>query len=325
MYLHCVAMFSSRTNLYLIGLQALFALLLVIQSCAISFLTRTTNIPMTEKLENALQVFARVPLLNGPTTIQRLTRIEEVLGAERHGVNLFVKRDDEASLGGGGNKLRKLEFHLGAAKVAAVDTVLTVGGLQSNHARLTAAACARLGLTCELFLSRAVPRNDDNYERSGNVLLNNIFGANTHIVPSGESALEAAEKRAEQLRALGGQVLVIPTGGSTPLGCLGYASCALEISHQEAQLDKPFRQIIVPMAVQGHTQGLPLGSQCWVGAPELSGLFLCLQTGMPRQTRRFDLLGKPCSCSAIRTCLFWTKSMSTARIAVTDTAFPLTR
>ena len=259
MYLHCVAMFSSRTNLYLIGLQALFALLLVIQSCAISFLSRTTNIPMTEKLENALRAFARVPLLNGPTTIQRLTRIEEVLGAERHGVNLFVKRDDEASLGGGGNKLRKLEFHLGAAKVAAVDTVLTVGGLQSNHARLTAAACARLGLTCELFLSRSVPRNDDNYERSGNVLLDNIFGANTHIVPSGESALEAAEKRAEQLRALGRQVLVIPTGGSTPLGCLGYASCALEISHQEAQLDKPFRQIIVSNGSSGTHAGLAAG------------------------------------------------------------------
>jgi L-cysteate sulfo-lyase len=136
---------------------------------------------------------------------------------------------------------------------------LTTGGLQSNHARLTAAACARLGLACELFLSRAVPRSDDNYERNGNVLLDDLFGAQIHIVPRGETPLAVAETRAEELRASGRRVLVIPTGGSTPLGCLGYASCALEIFHQEAQFDKPFRQIIVPNGSSGTHAGLAAG------------------------------------------------------------------
>lgn len=115
---------------------------------------------MRHVLSQALGAFARADLLQGATGIQRAERIEHHLGLPAMGVGLYLKRDDHMLVGGGGNKLRKLEFHLGEALKNGVDTLITVGGIQSNHARLTAAVCARLGLECELILSRAVPRAD---------------------------------------------------------------------------------------------------------------------------------------------------------------------
>ena len=119
-----------------------------------------------------------MPLFDGPTPIQRLNRFGEALGGN---VAVYAKRDDLMGLGGGGNKRRKLKFLLGEAKANACDTFITVGGVQSNHARLTAAACAQAGLDCELVLTRVVPRTDEVYERSGNVLLDELFGARVHV------------------------------------------------------------------------------------------------------------------------------------------------
>src|SRR6202012_6001944 len=99
--------------------------------------------------------FPRTPLLEAATPIQELTRIN----AEFDGVRIFVKRDDVTAIGGGGNKLSKLEFLLGEAKVQGADTIITVGARQSNHARLTAAASAHVGFKCELILLRTVPRD----------------------------------------------------------------------------------------------------------------------------------------------------------------------
>jgi D-cysteine desulfhydrase len=164
-------------------------------------------------------------------------------------------------IGGGGNKLRKLEFHIGAALAARVDTVITVGGIQSNHARLTAAACARLGLACELILTRAVPKNDVEYELNGNVLLDQLFGAQLQVLAGGSNSLAVAETRATQLRDSGRNVLVIPTGGSTPLGSLGYARCAAEIAQQETELGLTFNQVVVPNGSAGTHAGLAAGFQ----------------------------------------------------------------
>src|SRR3984885_11259284 len=121
--------------------------------------------------------FSRITLLDQPTPIQRLHRLERELGSDLGGVRIYVKRDDVMGLGGGGNKLRKLEFLLGEALSQHCDTFITTGGLQSNHARLSAAACAQLGLRCELALTQIVPRTDHVYLHNGNVVLDELFGA----------------------------------------------------------------------------------------------------------------------------------------------------
>lgn len=210
-------------------------------------------------LDAALNAFARADLLQDPTPIQRAERLERLLGVQ--GVGIYLKRDDHMLIGGGGNKLRKLEFHLGAALKTGIDTVITVGGIQSNHARLTAAVCARLGLACELILTRSVPKSELDYELNGNVLLDQLFGADIHVFAGGTDSLALAEIRASQLREAGRKVLVIPTGGSTPLGSLGYARCAAEIVRQEMQLGISFNQVIVPNGSAGTHAGLATGFQ----------------------------------------------------------------
>ena len=216
---------------------------------------------MQTQLDKSLSAFTRADLLQGPTPIQRAERLEQLLGLQTRGIRLFLKRDDHMLLGGGGNKLRKLEFHIGAAQQAGIDTLITVGGVQSNHARLTAAACARLGIACELFLTRSVPKADVDYELNGNVLLDQLFGAQLQVLPGGTDSLARAETRAAQLRDAGRKVLVIPMGGSTPLGSLGYARCAAEIAQQETEFGLLFNQVVVPNGSAGTHAGLAAGFQ----------------------------------------------------------------
>jgi L-cysteate sulfo-lyase len=207
----------------------------------------------------SLERFPRIPLLDGPTPIQRLHRLEASLGDALGGVQIFVKRDDHMSLGGGGNKLRKLEYLIGAAQDEGVDTIVTVGGLQSNHARLTAAAAARVGIACELVLGRPVPRNDVDYEHNGNMLLNGIFGATLHTLPPGENSLVVAQQRADELRSQGRRVFVAPIGGSTPVGALGYMRCAQEIEMQAKDMGAEFTEIVVANGSAGTHAGLAAG------------------------------------------------------------------
>ncbi|WP_460153301.1 D-cysteine desulfhydrase family protein [Pseudomonas sp. S2_B07] len=214
---------------------------------------------MQTLLDTSLSSFTRADLLQSPTPIPRAERLEQQLGLKAQGIGLFLKRDDHMLIGDGGNKLRKLEFHLGAALSAGVDTIITIGGLQSNHARLTAAVCARLGIACELILTRSVPKTEVDYELNGNVLLDQLFGAALRVLAGGSDSLAEAEKRAEQLRLEGHKVLVIPTGGSTPLGSLGYARCAAEIAQQERELGLTFNQVVVPNGSAGTHAGLAAG------------------------------------------------------------------
>lgn len=193
-------------------------------------------------------------LLEGVTPIQKLERL-----SERGGVQVFVKRDDLTGLGMGGNKLRKLEFLIGDALLRGADTILAVGARQSNHARLTAAVAAKLGLQCELVLNHAVARADDEYEHGGNALLNDLLGAVVHDLPGAADTMAFAEERATQLRRQGRHVYIAPLGGSSPVGCLGYAKCALEIAEQERQLGLTFDQIVVPNGSGGTQAGLAAG------------------------------------------------------------------
>ena len=210
----------------------------------------TASVPKVD-----LSKFPRRALLEGPTPIQHLPRLSAHLG----GVNVFVKREDLNGLGGGGNKLRKLEFLIGEALAVGADTIITVGARQSNHARLTAAAAARVGLKCELVLTRAVPRFDADYLDNGNILLDDLFAARVHDLPGSANSLQFAEERANELRAQGRNVYVCPLGGSSPIGCLGYADCAAEIMVQSSAADLSFDRIVVPNGSGGMHAGLVAG------------------------------------------------------------------
>jgi L-cysteate sulfo-lyase len=200
--------------------------------------------------------FPRFGLLEGPTPVQRLSRLSSALGE----VEIFVKRDDLNGLGGGGSKIRKLEFLIGEALARGADTIVTVGARQSNHARLTAAAAARAGLKCELVLTRVVPRFDEDYIENGNILLDRLLGAHVHDLPASANALAFAEERADALRAQGRNVYVCPLGGSSAVGCLGYADCAAEIAAQADASGISFDHIVVPNGSGGMQAGLVAGA-----------------------------------------------------------------
>jgi L-cysteate sulfo-lyase len=202
-----------------------------------------------------LSRFPRHALLEGPTPIQHLARLSARLG----GADIYVKREDLTGLGCGGNKLRKLEFLIGEALARGADTIITVGARQSNHARLTAAAAARVGLQCELVLTRTVPRSDHDYMENGNVLLDALFDARVHDLPGTANAQRFAEERANELLAQGRNVYVCPLGGSSPIGCLGYADCAAEIVAESHAQNVAFDRIVVPNGSGGMHAGLVAG------------------------------------------------------------------
>lgn len=258
---------------------------------------------MTIEVLSGLDALPRVELLDGPTPIHRLARIEQAFGLATRNIRLHAKRDDLMSLGGGGNKLRKLEFHLGAALAEGIDTVISVGGVQSNHARLTAAACARLGIPCELILGRMVPRDGADYEKNGNVLLDDLFGVRPILLPRGENSLEHANARAEVLRAQGRKVRVIPVGGSTPVGVLGYARCAREIAVQEDARGARFDRVIVPNGSSGTHAGLVAGFAGMGRDPRtVRGYAVLAPAGKARETTR-DLANAALGLLGIETAL----------------------
>jgi L-cysteate sulfo-lyase len=184
------------------------------------------------RLADALGRVARVALIDAPTPIQRLKRLEEVLGRGLNGVKLYVKRDDLMGLGGGGNKLRKLEYLLGDAAANDCDTIIAAGGIQSNFTRVAAAACAQQNIACELVLAPLVPEVGEEYQLNGNTILNDLFGAKTHVLGRGEPAAEFARRRAQELADQGRKPYVTPPGGSSPVSALGYVRCALELDAQ---------------------------------------------------------------------------------------------
>ena len=213
-----------------------------------------------------LSRFPRVSLARLPTPIEPLSRLSAHLG----GPQLFVKRDDLTGLGLGGNKLRKLEFLLGEALAQGADSVLTVGALQSNHARQTAAACARLGLACELILRRS-SHATEAYSSSGNMLLNRLFGACVHCLDPHQSREDVMAARADALRREGRQPYCIPVGGSCGLGNLGYVSCAAEIAAQAAAAALRFDAIVVATG-SGGTQGGLLAGMTLQGGTAVIGI-----------------------------------------------------
>src|SRR5947209_11136703 len=157
-------------------------------------------------LTDALAAWPRVSLGHFPTPLDEAPRL-----SDRLGVRILIKRDDQTGLALGGNKVRKLEFLLAEALSEGADAIVTTGGSQSNHARLTAAACRRLGLTCYLVLDRGLHPEDQ-----GNLLLDHLFEAQVRLIESADPAVAAEEMQivARDLRRQGRRPLVIPRGGS---------------------------------------------------------------------------------------------------------------
>ena len=204
---------------------------------------------------DALDRFPRVSLAHLPTPLERLERLSEHLG----GPEILIKRDDYTGLALGGNKTRKLEFLMAAALEQDADTVITTGGLQSNHVRQTAAAAAKLGLEAELVLTRNVPWEGGDYADGGNVLLDRLLGARLHILP-GETDRDAAmEELAGRLEAEGRRPCVIPLGGSTEVGALGYVACARELAAQAETLCGGFDALVLASSSGGTQAGLVAG------------------------------------------------------------------
>ena len=212
--------------------------------------------------------FARRRFCHLPTPLEPLPRLSTELG----GPQLVVKRDDLTGLAFGGNKTRKLEFLLGEALVAGADTLVTAGGVQSNHCRQTAAAAARHGLQCALVLQRRVLSNQPDYERGGNVLLDRLAGAALHLVERGADTTLELERVAEEVRGSGRRPFVIPIGGSTPVGALGYVSAGLELLAQAEALGRPVDAIVHASGSGGTQAGLLVAAQMLAAGVRVIGI-----------------------------------------------------
>ncbi|MEA2755578.1 MAG: L-cysteate sulfo-lyase [Aliidongia sp.] len=200
--------------------------------------------------------FPRVRLGHFPTPLEAMPNLSKHLG----GPNLFVKRDDCTGLASGGNKTRKLEFLMAEALAQGADTIVTQGATQSNHARQTAAAAAKLGLECKLLLEQRVTGFGDEYEESGNVLLDRLCGAEiAGRLPGGTDMAAALSALTEELRAKGRRPYAIPGGGSNPVGALGYVHCILELLQQSFEAGVRFDHIVMATGSAGTQAGLVAG------------------------------------------------------------------
>ena len=206
-------------------------------------------------IQAALDAYTRIPLAQYPTPLEFLPRLSQELGRP-----IYIKRDDQFGPGLGGNKTRKLEYLLADAQQKKMRKVVTFGGLQSNHARITAAATRKCGMEPHLFYFEKRPR-----ELVGNLLLNDLSGAVMHFIPfvgssSASMTLETTSLFVHLIAWLMvGQHYFIPVGGHTWLGCLGYVRAALEIDQQARDLGIANAWLIMAAGTGGTLAGLLTG------------------------------------------------------------------
>ena len=200
-----------------------------------------------------LEKFQRIKLGHFPTPIEHLKNITKYLG----GPNIFIKRDDCTGLATGGDKTRKLEFLIPDAIKNKAELIVTVGAVQSNHARQTAAACALMGIKCLIVLEQRLKDPPESYMKSGNVFLDKLFGAEIKVCPKNEDVSEYSEKIIKDIKSKGTNVYFIPGGGSNPIGALGYVECLNEIIKENKKFN--FSQIIHATGSAGTQAGLLAG------------------------------------------------------------------
>jgi 1-aminocyclopropane-1-carboxylate deaminase len=207
-----------------------------------------------------LSKFERYPLTFGPTPIEKLARLSAHLGGN---VEIFAKREDcNSGLAFGGNKLRKLEYIVPDIIASNADTLVSIGGVQSNHTRMVAAVAAKLGMKCRLIQESWVPHEDAVYDRVGNILLSRLMGAETQLVDEGFDIgiRESWTTALEDVRAKGGKPYAIPAGASVhKFGGLGYVGFAEEVRTQESALGYRFDFIIVCTVTGSTHAGMVVG------------------------------------------------------------------
>ncbi|MCR4397893.1 MAG: D-cysteine desulfhydrase family protein [Firmicutes bacterium] len=232
----------------------------------------------------------RTRLASLPTPLEPAPRLGEALG----GLRLFVKRDDNTGLAGGGNKARKLEFLMAEAVARGCNTVITSGGIQSNHARMTAAAARKLGMKPVLVLEGRAPGT-----AKGNLLLDRIFGAQVEFVAEGADLERESARMADEVTGAGGKPYVIPVGGSNPTGCLGYLLAAVELVEQAVQMGIDMDQVFIAAGSGGTMAGLVLGLKVLAPGTVVRGISVsrpadalkCRVSGLAQETAR--LVGLP--------------------------------
>ena len=202
-----------------------------------------------------LSEFPSVPLCHQPTPLEFMPRMSESLGGPR----LWIKRDDCTGLATGGNKTRKLEFLIADAIEKGADMLVTQGAVQSNHVRQTAAAACKFGLDCHALLERRVPGREDDYETTGNVLFDQMFGTSLEFRPAGLDMNAEALAVTEKLAAAGRKPYFIPGGGSNEIGALGYVSCAYELLDQIKANDLDVGWIVLATGSAGTHAGMLAG------------------------------------------------------------------
>lgn len=219
-----------------------------------------------------------------PTPMHELRNLGTSLGID----HLWIKRDDLTGISVGGNKVRKLEFVLGDALLEGADTIVTVGGVHSNHCRQTAEACAKLGLRCVLLLAGEEPETN-----SGNLLLDKLFGAEIKYFPD-DDMLDMNKRLdgiMDTLRDFGLAPYAIPLGASMPVGCLGYANAMLELKQQMDEMSVDFNKIIVAAGTGGTLAGMILGAHVADIDAEIIGVSVVSQASELEQRVR-DLIDR---------------------------------
>lgn len=240
----------------------------------------------------------KISLANLPTRIDKLERLTEKLG----GPSLYIKRDDQTGTEISGNKIRKLEFSIKEALDQGCDTLVTCGGLQSNHARATAAAAARMGLGCVLLLA-----SDVSVPAQGNLLMDHLLGAEVRTV----SFEDFAQRRSEIMEGILSELVIkgkkgylIPLGASNGIGTFGYYSCMEEIAEQEKTLGFQFDRIVMAVGSGATYAGLFYANRAMGRDTSITGLNISADGDYFRETifgilqEAFRYTGEPVVCSA---------------------------
>ncbi|UTV98974.1 1-aminocyclopropane-1-carboxylate deaminase [Marinomonas rhizomae] len=229
-----------------------------------------------------LKKFERYPLTFGPTPIEKLQRLSDHLG----NIEVYAKREDcNSGLALGGNKLRKLEYIVPDAIASGADTLVSIGGVQSNHTRLVTATAAKIGMKCRLVQESWVPFEDAVYDRVGNILMSRVMGADIDLVNDGfDIGIRESWKNAiEDVKAKGGIPYPIPAGASVhKYGGLGYVGFAEEVREQEKELGFKFDYIVVCTVTGSTHAGMAVGFAADGRSKNVIGIDA---SGTPQQTR----------------------------------------
>jgi 1-aminocyclopropane-1-carboxylate deaminase len=230
-----------------------------------------------------LDKFERYPLTFGPTPIEKLETLSAHLGGD---VEIYAKREDcNSGLAFGGNKLRKLEYIVPDAIASGADTLVSIGGVQSNHTRLVAATAAKIGFKCRLVQESWVPHEDAVYDRVGNILLSRVMGADVELVDEGFDIgiRESWENALKDVEAKGGKPYAIPAGASVhKYGGLGFVGFAEEVRDQEAAQGFKFDYIVVCTVTGSTHAGMLVGFAADGRARKVIGIDA---SGTPAQTK----------------------------------------